>query len=108
LLNKMTGAASREFFRSASRSRAGHTERVLGVTGVGATFPAPVPFVLPGIPGALRVRQLLAAAELPEAPVRLGRPAPPPGLAAGQDSGRPEVGDAAGAGQLIDIGGNPL
>jgi ParB/RepB/Spo0J family partition protein len=37
-----------------------------------------------------------------------GRPAPPPGLAAGQDGGRLEAGDAAGAGQLIDIGGNPL
>ena len=54
------------------------------------------------------MRQLLAAAELPEAQVRLGRPAPPLSLAAGQDSGRPEAGDAAGAGQLIDIGGNPL
>jgi hypothetical protein len=42
------------------------------------------------------VRQLLAVAELPEAQVRPGRPAPPFGASAWQGGGRLKVGDAAG------------
>jgi hypothetical protein len=37
-----------------------------------------------------------------------GNPAPPSGPPVGDGSRRAEVGHAAGAGQLIDIGGDPL
>jgi hypothetical protein len=46
--------------------------------------------------------------ELPDVQVRLGYPAPPFGPPVRAGRRRAEVGHAAGAGQLIDIGGNPL
>ena len=48
---------------------------------------------------------LLRAAELPEVQVRVGYPASPFGPPVREGSRRAEVGHAAGAGQLIDIGG---
>ena len=59
-------------------------------------------------PRSARTGQLAAAAELPEVQVRFGYPAPPFGPPVREGSRRAEVGHAAGAGQLIDIGGNPL
>jgi hypothetical protein len=52
--------------------------------------------------------QLAAAAELPEAQVRLGYTAPPFGPPVREGGRRAEVGHAASAGQLIEIGGDPL
>jgi hypothetical protein len=52
--------------------------------------------------------QLDAAAELLEAQVRLGYPAPPFGPPVREGSRRAEVGHAADAGQLTGIGGDPL
>ena len=66
--------------------------------------PAPVAFSGEQVPGALGLWQLAAAAELPEVQVRLGYPAPP----VRERSRRAEVGHAADAGQLIDVGGDLL
>ena len=59
-------------------------------------------------PRSARTEAACCGAEFPEVQVRLGYPAPPFGPPVREGSCRAEVGHAAGAGQLIDIGGNPL
>src|SRR5712664_3222354 len=87
----------------------GGTERVLGVAGTGVAFPAAVPLGLPGVPGSFRgCRDLLTAAELPEVQVRLGHAPAAFGAPAGQYRGGGEVVDPAGAGQLVDVGGDAV
>jgi hypothetical protein len=83
-------------------------ERVVRLVGRDVGFAAPVAFSGEQVPGALGLGQLAAAAEFPEVQVRLGCPAPPFGLPVREGSRRVEVGHAAGAGQLIDVGGDPL
>ena len=90
--------------RPRRRQRAAVLTRLIG-RDIG--FAAPVAFSGEQVPGALGLGQLAAAAELPEVQVRLGDPAPPFGPPVREGS-RVKVGHAAGAGQLIDIGGDPL
>jgi hypothetical protein len=71
-------------------------------------FAAPVAFRGEQVPGALGLGQLAAAAELPEVQVRLGDPAPPSGPPVREGRRRVKVGHPAGAGQLVDVGGDPL
>jgi hypothetical protein len=71
-------------------------------------FASSVTFSGEQVPGALGLGQLAAAAELPEVQVRLGDPVPPLGSPVREGGRRAEVGHAAGAGQLIDVGGYPL
>ncbi len=82
-------------------------ERVVSLIGRDVGFAAPVAFSGEQVPGAFGLGQLAAWAELAEVQVRLGDPAPPFGPPVREGSGRAEVGHAAGAGQLIDVGGDP-
>ncbi len=59
-------------------------------------------------PRGARTGAACAAAELPEVQVRLGYPAPSFGPPVREGGRRADVGHAAGAGQLIDVGGDPL
>ena len=83
-------------------------ERVVRLIGRDAGFTGPAAFRGEQVPGVLGLGQPVAAAELPEVQVRLGYPALPFGSPVRAGSRRAEVGYAAGAGQLIDVVGDPL
>ncbi len=59
-------------------------------------------------PRSARTEAACCGGRTPEVQVRLGYPAPPFGPPVRKGTRRAEVGHAAGAGQLIDIGGDPL
>ena len=90
------------------RARLAVTERVVRLIGGDAGFAAPVAFSGEQVPGALGLGQLAAAAELPEVQVRFCCPAPSSGAPVTQHRRGVQVGHAAGAGQLIYIGSNPV
>lgn len=83
-------------------------ERVVRLIGRDVGFAVSVAFSGGQVPGALGLGQPIAAPAFPEVQVRLGYPAPPFGPPVREGSRRAEVGHAAGAGQFIDVGSDPL
>jgi hypothetical protein len=87
-------------------------ERVVAVAGPLVDLAAPVSFCLPGIPGAFQLRgrghrQLVAGAELAKVQVVLGGSAPLLSATVRTHCGDVELLDPPGAGQLVDIRGDP-
>jgi hypothetical protein len=88
-------------------------ERVVAVAGPLVDLAASVSFCLPGIPGTFQLkgrghRQVVAGAELAKVQVVLGGSAPLLNATVRTHRGDVELLDPPGAGQLVDIGGDPL